>query len=135
MVSYYPKERPSLDEILKSTWLKEVRELKKEEEDQIKTELNDIYENDIKSTRRELIRIDDKIKDKKLKTRSVEDNENLIFQNKNIKPKKISKDRLSINKFIKINGNLNEVNFMNSLIEGIKSKFYKNISIKGLENI
>ena len=135
MVSYYPKERPSLDEILKSAWLKEVRELKKEEEDQIKTELNDIYENDIKSTRRELIRIDDKIKDEKLKTRSVEDNENLIFQKKNLKPKKISKDRLSINKFIKINGNLNEVNFMNSLIEGIKSKFYKNISIKCLENI
>ena len=131
MVSYYPKERPSLDEILKSTWLKEVRELKKEEEeDQIKTELNDIYENDIKSTRRELIRIDDKIK-----SRSVEDNKNLIFKNKDLKPKKISKDRLSINKFIKINGNLNEVNFMNSLIEGIKSKFYKNISIKGLENI
>ena len=88
MVSYYPKERPSLDEILKSAWLKEVREWKKEEEDQIKTELNDIYENDIKSTRRELIRIDDKIKGEKLKTRSVEDNKNLIFKNKDLKQKK-----------------------------------------------
>ena len=115
--------------------MKEVREFKKEEEDQIKTELNGIYENEIKSIRRKLIRIDDKIKDEKLKTRSAEDKENLIFQNKDLKPKKISKDRLSINKFIKINGNLNEVNFMNSLLEGIKSEFYKNISIKGLENI
>ena len=39
-----------------------------------------------------------------------------------------------MNKFIKINGNLNEVNFMNSLIEKIKNEFNEGIPyIKGDE--
>ena len=134
MVSHCPNERPSLGDILNSDWLKEVKELKKEEEDKIKTELNNIYEDEIKSQSRKLIKIDDKINKEKFDTRSVEDKKNLIFQNNDLKAKKISKDRLRMNKFIKINGNLNEVNFMNSLIEKIKNEFNEGIPyIKGDE--
>jgi len=134
MVSHCPNERPSLGDILNSDWLKQVKELKKEEEDKIKTELNNIYEDEIKSQSRKLIKIDDKINKEKFDTRSVEDKKNLIFQNNDLKAKKISKDRLRMNKFIKINGNLNEVNFMNSLIEKIKNEFNEGIPyIKGDE--
>ena len=134
MVSHCPNERPSLGDILNSDWLKEVKELKKEEEDKIKTELNNIYEDEIKSQSRKLIKIDDKINNEKFNTKSFEDKKNLIFQNNDLKAKKISKDRLSMNKFIKINGNLNEVNFMNSLIEKIKNEFNEGIPyIKGDE--
>ena len=69
-------------------------------------------------------------------TRSFTDDKNTIFQDKNLKPKKISKDRLEVNQCIRLNGNFKEINFMNELGDeirkGIKNSF---ITVKAKKNL
>ena len=53
-------------------------------------------------------------------TRSNRNNGRGIFTNKKLKPKKIPKERLNINHFVKIKGKLEETTFMNYLVEKIR---------------
>ena len=124
MVAYDPDIRPTFDEVLNSAWLEEVRNLNQNEEDGIINELFTIY-NDIKSPNE--INIATKIQNENLKTRSGESYDNKIFQNPNLKPKKISNNRFNLNKSIIIDGDFSVVSFMNSLAEEINKQF-KDIS-------
>ena len=132
MVAYNPDKRPTLVQILNSDWLKEVSKLTEDEEAKIKKELEDIH-NEIKNLEEK--KIEQKIKDENLITRSSGNDEDKIFTDKNLKPKKISNDRLILNQSIKINGNFSEVDFMNSLYRDIKNKFEKNCYVEALENL
>ena len=127
MVSFKPEERPTLDKILNNAWLKEVSNLTQLQDDEIKKELKAKY-NTLKSEKEK--NIEKKVKEEHLITRGGEDDKDSIFRNSNLKPKKISKDRLNINKAIKINGNLKEVDFMNSLSSKIIEKFGDNCYIE-----
>ena len=89
MVACEPDKRPKLGEILKSDdWLKEVINLTKDEEKKIIKELEEIH-NDIKGLKE--IEIEKKIKDEKLNTRAEESNQDEIFEDKLLKPKKFLK--------------------------------------------
>ena len=127
MVSFKPEERPTLDKILNNAWLKEVSNLTQLQDDEIKKELKAKYDT-LKSEKEK--NIEKKVKEEHLITRGGEDDKDFIFRNSNLKPKKISKDRLNINKAIKINGNLKEVDFMNSLSSKIIEKFGDNCYIE-----
>ena len=134
MVDPNPSCRTELDDILRSPWLNEVNNLTKEEEDNIREELEKIYIDKIKTIKE--INIEEYVKKNSLITRSFINYENAIFQDKKLKPKKIPKDRLEINQCIRLNGDFKEVNFMNSLGDEIK-KGFKNafIKVKAKENL
>ena len=132
MVEPNPAYRTELEDILRCSWFNEVNNLTKEEEEYIGKQLENIYKERIK-TKKE-INIEEYVKANNLITRSFTDDENAIFKDKNLKPKKISKDRLEINQSIRINGNFDIVNFMNSLKYKIKSEF-GNSFIKAKENL
>ena len=132
MVAYDPEERPKLAEILNFDWLKEVSNLTEDEEKIIIEELEEIH-NEIKSPN-EII-IEQKIQEENFTTRSAGNDKDIIFTDKNLKPKKISKDRLILNQAINISGNFSEVDYMNSLYLYIKNKFGKNSYFKALKNL
>ena len=124
MVTNRIDERPDLDTILNDDpWLNEVNNLSQNEENQIIEELNGIRE-DIKTDNE--IDIEEKIEEEHLKTRSGNNDEDTTYFEKNIKSKKLPKDRLIINQFIKIKGHLSEVDFMNSLANAINKIFGDN---------
>jgi len=130
MISLHPKNRPTIEEILKSEWLKEIRILK---EDQ----LQELYEEVI----REFLRREKKMnEDLNLKAaypidsldcdRGIrdedEDNSKKYFD-LSLKPE-YAKTGLGMN-FIKIEGNLSPADFMNKLANKIKQKFKDNCKI------
>ena len=123
MVSHKPKKRPTFKEILEHPFLKEVNNLTKEQEIQIKKELEDLYNNHIKKVTKVYKSNDDIINNEHLITRAGESKGDVIFENKKLEPKKIFKDRLLLNQAIEIDGNISEVDFMNSLYRDIKHKF------------
>ena len=126
MIAYNPAERPNINEILNDPWLKEINEEKDEDklELEYQEEMSKLYEK-IKDEENKEVSISDEIV-KKYNTRSNDDDEDAPFTNKNIKAKKIPDDRILINYFIKINGNLNELelDFMNKLVEDIAEKLH-----------
>jgi len=130
MASHKPKKRPTFKEILDHPFLKEVKNLTKEQEAQIKKELEDLYNNHIKNDSIIYKSNDDIINNEHLKTRAGESKGDVIFENKKLEPKKISKDRLILNQAIEISGNISEVDFMNSLYHDIKHKFEKHSYFK-----
>ena len=109
MVAFEPGERPTFDEILNSAWLKDVSNLTQGDEDKIKKELKEKYDN-FKS-------------EKEVKFEKKIEKEGLIT-------KKISNNRLIINKSIKINGNIKEVEFMNFFANKINEKYKDNCFIE-----
>ena len=115
MVSHKPKKRPTFKEILEHPFLKEVNNLTKEQEIQIKKELEDLYNNHIKKVTKVYKSNDDIINNEHLITRAGESKGDVIFEDKKLEPKKISKDRLLLNQAIEIDGNISEVDFLNSL--------------------
>ena len=133
MVAFDAHERPTFDDILNGPYLAEVKNLSKNEEDELIDELTTIYselDNTIIDENGNEINIEQKVEKEGLITRSIGNNENALFKDHNLKPKKISKDRLNLNKFIKINGNFSEVNFMNNLVNKInKNKKFKDFCL------
>ena len=133
MVAFHPSERPSINEILKSNWLKEINDLNENEEDILEKEVRDelikIYD-DIKDNNKE-IKIAEQIQEKGYTTRSF-DNNTKYFDNK-LKPKKISNDRININHYLIFDGKLSVINFMNSLVNAINNNFGGNSLIESSE--
>ena len=127
MVAHNPKERPTFEEILNSAWLKDVSNLTEEEENKIKDELKEKYDN-FKSENE--IFVEEKIDSEGLETRGGGEDENDIFKDRSLKPKKITKGRLNINKSIKINGNVDEIVFMNNLANKIIEKYKDNCYVE-----
>ena len=127
MVAHNPKERPTFEEILNSAWLKEVSNLTEDEENKIKDELKEKYD---KFKSENEIFVEEKIDSEGLETRGGGDDENDIFKDRSLKPKKITKGRLNINKSIKINGNVDEIAFMNNLANKIIEKYKDNCYVE-----
>ena len=128
MISCKPKKRPTIIEILKSEWIKEIRDL---DEDQLKKLEEEIIEeflsieptvNDALKARAELHLIESLNCD-----RGIEDNYKTYFD-LSLKPK-YAKTGLGIN-FIKIEGNLSPADFMNNLANKIDLKFKDNCKIE-----
>ena len=78
---------------------------------------------EIKKEKKIICNIDKIISTNGFNTRADECNENEPYFKSSIKPKNISKDRISINHFIKINGNLEVIKFMNDLFDEINNEF------------
>jgi serine/threonine protein kinase len=136
MVAYNAENRPTIAEILNSDWLKEINILNKQQyellENKIRKELEDLYQN-IKEINGEKVTIADKLNENGYITRGITNNEEKFFKNSELKPKKIPNDRLNFNHYIKINGKLKVVEFMNSLADEIILKYQDNNYIEAPE--
>ena len=128
MISYKPKKRPTIIEILKSEWMKEVRDLT---EDQLQKLEEEIIEEFLKreSMINEVLEV--KTEDETFSSlncdRGIEDNYKTYFDF-SLKPK-YAKTGLGMN-FIKIEGNLSPADFMNNLANKIDQKFKDNCKIE-----
>ena len=137
MVSYNPKLRPSIDDILNDPWMKEVtslddkgyNELDKEIYEEFKKREVDVLNNnetiDADSSSSYEISYEN--------DRGLSDDEVEYFD-LSLTPKYIEKSKLIMNNFIKINGNLRPCVFMNSLANKIVKKFEDIAKIKESKN-
>ena len=122
MVQYNPEDRPDdINEILQNIWFQEIDN---NFENNIRNELNNLY-NDIRGFFVQEINIAEVMNNKGYNTRSSPNGSQKFFVEQ--KTIKINKNRLSVNNlFIKINGKLNEVDFMNDLADKIIIKYKNN---------
>ena len=124
MVAFLPKDRPSIDEILNGDWLKEIKELEKDEKKLNELEL-EMYEDFLE---RESIII--KSIQRRMETegnnnnegnnRSLGEDETEYFTDDLI-PKKLKPGK-NMDNYIEIKGSLNPVKFMNALANKIVNK-------------
>ena len=121
MVQYNPEDRPNINEILQNVWFQEIDD---NFENNIRNELNNLY-NDIRGFFFKEINIAEVMNNKGYNTRGFpNDVQKFFVEQKTIK---INQNRLYINNlFIKINGKLNEVDFMNDLADKIIIKYKNN---------
>ena len=132
MVSFNPKERPTIQDILyESEWMKEIRDMKPEQ-------LNELE----KEVKQELMKREEKIEDsqnnkKEVNNQKLDKNENKNEGNKeindedededdnlfdiNLKPKYAFTGK-NMKNYIKIKGKMNPVKFMNNLVNEINNK-------------
>ena len=127
MIHDDPHKRPTIDEVLNDDWLKEIKELSEEEEKEIRNELLKIYQK-VRTYNENIF--DFKIKKNNFTTRSINTDNELFFKEIDLKPKNITSNREYINLSIIINGFLDEIDFMNTLVEKINKKFLDNCLIE-----
>ena len=128
MVAYEPLSRPSLDDVLSDPWLKEINDILENKEEKEKENLEEEYKNEfsslcetIKKNDKEIL-LAEKVVNAGIITKSPGEKEGGLFNDMSIRPKKIPKDRMLINHYVKIEGNLsyeNQIDFMNNLAKKI----------------
>ena len=136
MVAYNPKDRPTTDEILNSPWLDEINKKKNEDKESLDNEVKKILENiykekiiNIKAKKENSSESDNSNSDKIILAEEIKltgyitksDNEGgNIFLKPNLKPKKISEERINLNLCIIIDGYLDGKEYMNFIFNKIK---------------
>ena len=107
MIAYEPKNRPSIEEILDHPWFDDIKNLSIEEEKkEIELKLKEIYNASNESI--EIQQIVEGYEHRGL------DGEN-VFSNPELRAKKIPNDIINPNRYIIIDGYLDEREFMNNL--------------------
>ena len=124
MISFKPSDRPSIDEILASPWMKEIRDLNDEQLTQLDNEIKE------ELLKRE-IEVNEAIK-QEMQVESQESMESSMgnrgandedeFFDLSLKPK-YAQTGLNMDNYIKLKGTLNPARFMNSLANRIKKEF------------
>ena len=123
MVSFNPKERPTIEKIFQSNWMKEIREKNEEQLEELENEV-----------REELLKRESLLNDAKKKNKEINNNNSSsLSQNKSLKnddnifnPNSkpcYAKSDLNMDYCIKITGNFNPAKFMNVLVIKIKNLY------------
>ena len=131
MVSFNPDERPSIEEILKDPWMKEINDLN---ESEYKILEKEVFEDFIEREKKVIENNEDITTNSNNDESSFGDNRSLTQDEKqffslDISPKYNLKTGLNMNNYVKINGNLNPNKFMNLLVNRIMTKFENNCTV------
>ena len=136
MVAYDPLKRPSIDEILNSSWLEEINILEEKDNDEYK-KLVDEYKKRMGEINDEINKIEEinaeAYNASNKKNRGIEDDDITQYFNDETKLKKLSKNKINLNNCVKIKGYIDPVKFMNLLGTKIQQKFKKNCFIEHSE--
>ena len=130
MISIDPKERLSLEEVLKDPWLKEINEIESDEEKFAK------FKEDYKNYMQRIIdklnkssevntnknKKDKEEADETSNSRAIRENIKQYFNSK-MKPKKLINQKYNYKYFMKLKGDLNPAEFMNILINEMEKKY------------
>ena len=129
MISYNPKERPTIEDIFKSDWMKEIQDMNEEELDKLELEVEKEFLNlekiieQVKNPEININQQKEKEEDDNKGNKGLNDeydDENNLFD-LNLKPK-YCLTGLKMKNYIKINGKMNPGRFMNSLVNEINDK-------------
>lgn len=130
MVSFRPQERPTIEEILNDDWMKEIRDLKKEEYDELENKIREEFlkrEKDINEELKKKIQVKSEHRTDIDDSRGIGDEKE--YFDLSLKPK-YAQTGIGMNNYIKITGNLNPAKFMNNLINKIGQKFKNNFIVE-----
>ena len=133
MVAFEPRERPSIDDILNSSWLEEINILEEKDNDEYK-KLVDEYKKRMGEIYAEINKIEEinaeAYNEASQNNRGIEDDDITRYFNDKTKLKKLSKNKMNLNYCVKIKGYIDPVKFMNLLGTKIQQKFKKNCFIE-----
>ena len=131
MVCFNPEERPTIEEIFKHPWMREVTDLNENEYKKLEKEVfEDFLEREIKvKESNEKLESDESGSDISLGNNRGLDDEGKIYFDLELHPKYYLKTGLNMNNYLKINGNLNPNHFLNNLANKISSEFGDKIQI------
>lgn len=121
MVSFKPQERPSIEEILGSEWMREIRELNNEQLAQLENEIKEEFlkrETMVNNAIKQEMEVEE---DSESSGNRGGEDENEYFD-LSLKPK-FAQTGLNMNNYIKLKGNLVPSRFMNSLANKIEKEF------------
>ena len=128
MVSFEPKERPTIDKILKHPWFNEINDIKKNNPkkfEELEEKIKEFFTDLVTFVKKD---ITNELKDKELESQNASYNRGIsnikddqVF-NSNAKPKLVNTP-MKIKYCINIKGNFKPVNFMNRLCKMIKDEF------------
>ena len=134
MVSHDPEKRYTIDKILNSKWMEDIKNLKQKEIEDLEIEIKKEFEKReiiIKENLEKKIQINEESSELG-SIRSGEEEIEEIFD-RNLEPKSIDNEK-GMNNYIKIKGNINPVNFMNKLINQIYKHFDNQCNIENSKN-
>ena len=129
MISYNPIKRPSVEEILKHEWFKEINEMNEKQMDSLESEIREKFlnlVNTVKDINQKQIEIINKESEIALDNKSNGNNIKKIFNNLALKFENISLSKYDMNNYIIIKGNLDPNNFMNCLYYLLTEEFVIN---------
>ena len=132
MVSFKPSQRPTIEEIYNSDWMKEIKEMNEEQLDELKNEIREeflrreIKMNEIKKNKKE-INNNSAGSNSSSGTRSITTEDNNTFS-LDLKPQ-YANSGINMDNYIKLTGDVNPGKFMNNLFEKIKTLDDLNINI------
>ena len=131
MVSFNPEERPTIDEIFKDPWMKELMDLNGDEYKKLEKEVfEDFLEREIKiKENNESLESDESSSNISLGNNRGLDDQGKEYFDLELHPKIYLKTGLNMDNYLKINGNLNPGIFMNNLANKISSEFGDKIKI------
>ena len=137
MVSFKPSDRPSIQEILDSEWMKEIREMNQAQLDQLESEIRKEFlsrEEEVNNFLKQEMEVDGQNSDFfEENTRSGGNDENNYFD-LSLKPK-YAQTGLNMKNFIKIKGTMNNpCRFMNSLVNSLNNKYKDECMIETCKN-
>ena len=137
MVQLDPDNRPdTIDDILNSPWMKEINDLKGEDYKKLEEKTYKLFQNleQKSSESNETVEKDQRPKYYNDGNRGISESDNEIkYFEENIKCNYILENELKLKKYMKIVGNINPIDFMNSLANEIKEKFGDNVNINESE--
>ena len=121
MVSFKPQERPSIEDIFKDNWMKEIKDLNNEElallEEKIREEFL-LREKTVNEGLKQEMNKEGQSDDNDINSNRSGENEGKEYFDLSLKPK-FAQTGLGMDNYIKIKGNLKPANFMNSLANRI----------------
>ena len=124
MVSFRPTDRPSIDEILGSDWMKEVREMNQAQLDKLELEIrNELLsrESEVNKIIKQEMEIENQNSEMGISSRGLDDEEQIF--DLSLRPK-YAKTGLNMDNYIKLKGYMNSPSkFMNSLVNEINKEF------------
>ena len=129
MVAFKPSDRPSIEEILASDWMKEIRDLNEDQLNQLENEIKEEFlkrEELVNSAIKQEMEVEEDSSDGSGNRGADEENE---YFDLSLKPK-YAQTGLNMNNYIKLKGNLTPSRFMNSLANKIEKEFKGNCSIE-----
>ena len=131
MVCFNPDERPTIEEIFKHPWMKEITELNESDYKKLEKEVfEDFLEREIKvKESNESLDSDESSSDINIGNNRGLDDQGKVYFNLDLQPKFYLKTGLNMNNYLKINGKLNPGQFMNNLANKISSEYGDKIRI------
>ena len=123
MVAFKPNERPTIEEIFASPWMKEIRDLNEEQLAQLENEIREDFlkrETAVNEVIKQEMEVENDDSMGSSGNRSGTDEE--IYFDLSLKPK-YAQTGLNMDNYIKLKGTLTPTRFMNSLINNINKEF------------